>query len=108
MSRAGIRLLFCVCQMLNFQTGFLGKSFITFGADEWLFTCVCPFVHSGMLLQVAGRQIDTGGDLTVGLRGRRLLSSVSCGMFLQIAPVVECGVTFFAGVSLYSCVGPLV
>ena len=70
--------------------------------------CVCPFVHSGMLLQVAGRQIDTGGDLTVGLRGGWLLSGVSCGMLLQSAPVVECGVTFFAGMRFYSCVGPLV
>ena len=59
-----------------------------------------------MLLQLTGCQVDAGGDLTVGLRGRRLLSGVSCGMFLQIAPVVECSVTFFAGVSLYSRVGP--
>ena len=42
----------CSKVQLNFQAGFLGRSFITFGADEWLFSCVCPFVHSGMLLQV--------------------------------------------------------
>ena len=45
-----------------------------------------------------GRQVDIGEDVTVGSRGRRLLSGVSCGMFLQIAPVVECSVTFFAGI----------
>ena len=49
-----------------------------------------------------------GGDPTVGSRGRRLLSGVSYSMLLQIAPVVECGVTFFAGIRFYSCVGLLV
>ena len=33
------------------------------------------------------------------------LLGASCCVFLQIAPVVECSVTFFAGVSLYSRVG---
>ena len=61
-----------------------------------------------MLLQVTGRQVDIGGDSTVELRGRRFLSGVSCGVLLQIAPVVECSDTFFTGGSFYSCVGPLV